>query len=833
MLGARTKRINSYGKRGHCIVSVSDERPTRKEIPNIFDEPDTQIQWAPIASRMRRREDVHTSFPSKSTPSRVIHVQRKKPILSPLRKKKPAIGSRDARATETSSNHVIVEGRDNKFDDTLHTSGTGELTRTPLSAYSLNVASSPLAAKKGKRAVSKAAPSKLHRPSSQVIDVDIIVIDGSGKTITKERRISRNIVMNSRKPNVASHSHGAEQSTQNASEDSETELADRNRRRGRLRKHAIVRSICSDKESEVELNVSPSTGESTSPSATINEPEIRFPTEPNEVRSIQRETSTPPVSHSESKGGIIPASLGLNDARPRLLEQRRKLNNKSLVCTHHYHHIPSPIAPRRQLTPIRAVRSSRNMVVPPSPPTPTDFDTSIDLSDFDVDSSAFLDASSNSSDPAIPNYLKPLLQECHQETCGLYEFSAFIKSFPYDPIIRSSLTDHSSTSLGFKKIGEASYSEVFGIGDVVLKIIPLRDESSEHNDLSNQKPGGGARREADGMEGPASSDAKDVRKEIIVTRAMGEVCDGFVKLLKAYIVRGKYPELLLRLWDDYNEQRGSESIRPDTFTASQVYAIIVLPNGGPDLEAYTFTNAGKTGWRQSCSLFWQVCKSLAHAEQLVSFEHRDLHWGQILVNDLPVAFAASLGKSGTEGTRERLYMDESAHGVQATIIDLGLSRMDATDGNGAEKIYWTALDEEIFMGEGDYQFNVYRIMRDHIADDWESFNPVTNVMWLHYLVLKLVHSKRLKPPSSRAAQSARSMYTERECYNCLVEMENMLADCIANLSHGKKVTKTTKGRARRKTQAPVQLERRVLARSTCAGDVVQYGVTKGWIMPIA
>lgn len=59
---------------------------------------------------------------------------------------------------------------------------------------------------------------------------------------------------------------------------------------------------------------------------------------------------------------------------------------------------------------------------------------------------------------------------------------------------------------------------------------------------------------------------------------------------------------------------------PDSFKLSQVYAIIVLPNGGPDLEAYTFHSASRTGWRQACSLFWQVAKSLAHAEHLVSFE---------------------------------------------------------------------------------------------------------------------------------------------------------------------------------------------------------------------
>jgi serine/threonine-protein kinase haspin len=122
---------------------------------------------------------------------------------------------------------------------------------------------------------------------------------------------------------------------------------------------------------------------------------------------------------------------------------------------------------------------------------------------------------------------------------------------------------------------------------------------------------------------------------------MGEVYGGFIKLLKTYVVKGRYPEVLLRLWDEYNEQKVSESVRPgkffgslnyehhitesflkDTFKVSQTYAIIILPNEGPDLEAYTFHNPSRSGWRQACSLFWQVAKSLGHAEHLVSFEVR-------------------------------------------------------------------------------------------------------------------------------------------------------------------------------------------------------------------
>jgi serine/threonine-protein kinase haspin len=60
----------------------------------------------------------------------------------------------------------------------------------------------------------------------------------------------------------------------------------------------------------------------------------------------------------------------------------------------------------------------------------------------------------------------------------------------------------------------------------------------------------------------------------------------------------------------------------DSFSLAQVYAIIVLPNGGPDLEAFTFKNATRTGWHQACSIFWQVARALEQAEELVAFEVR-------------------------------------------------------------------------------------------------------------------------------------------------------------------------------------------------------------------
>lgn len=69
-------------------------------------------------------------------------------------------------------------------------------------------------------------------------------------------------------------------------------------------------------------------------------------------------------------------------------------------------------------------------------------------------------------------------------------------------------------------------------------------------------------------------------------------------------------------------------------------------------------------------------------------------------------------------------MDDPSIGVKCTIIDLGLARID----HGCGDAYWTPFEEEIFDGEGDYQYDVYRMMRKSKKDNWEAFQPLTNVM---------------------------------------------------------------------------------------------------------
>lgn len=69
-------------------------------------------------------------------------------------------------------------------------------------------------------------------------------------------------------------------------------------------------------------------------------------------------------------------------------------------------------------------------------------------------------------------------------------------------------------------------------------------------------------------------------------------------------------------------------------------------------------------------------------------------------------------------------LDDPWHGVQSTIIDLGLSRIDHGHGDS----FWTPFDDEIFEGRGDYQYDIYRMMRHHNKGEWPSFKPLSNIM---------------------------------------------------------------------------------------------------------
>ncbi|KAJ3888788.1 hypothetical protein GG344DRAFT_52911 [Lentinula edodes] len=766
MLGTRTKQINSYGKRSQRIVSVFQSESGSKA--SIFDDlPPTKL--APVASRMKKKrsENAVDVRPKLASPKhRQVQKKKQSPLAQPLRQKL----MRAQMGRKVSNTKTAVENSP---------------TRTPLAMYPLNTPGSPaipsgLLRKKARP--SSAIRTPLMKTRSDLVEVDIIILDDQGKTISRERRVSKG-------KNVEPGNSSFERSDNDE---------------GPIRPRKRLRNFVITSEDE-----SSSDDEDVVPSPVVN-PKLQVVKLPLHPPLPVPSRSLPYVlvpSPSPELAAILKATNTTDPTSPPLAPLP--------LIDYDLPHIVKP----RKLTPIKG--RGRGFLRPPSPPSPlSDSDLEISFSDLDLGVDIGPVDTSLELPPVIPEYLRPLLEECQQSMTGLHEFSAFIDTFAFDPAVRGILP---AKNLRFRKVGEASFSEVFGIGDVVLKVIPLRDESSAS--LSGSQKA----RMSDCADLPAPTDAKDVLKEVIVTRAMGEVCERFVKLVKAYVVRGRYPEVLLELWDRFAEEHGSESVRPDSFSVSQAYAIIVLPNGGPDLEAYIFSNPSKR-WRHACSIFWQVTKALARAEQLVSFEHRDLHWGQILIKELPMASGLPMQQQqlNTPARKHstKSYMDDSSMGIEVTLIDLGLARMDAGDGQGGEMIHWTPFDEDVFTSEGDYQFDIYRMMKKQNGDSWETFTPSTNVLWLHYVLTRLLHSKGLRAPAAprQGVHHPSSQFTERDCYECLIDIEQWLAKLTKPL-----LASTKKAKSKKKVAAPKVGD----APPLCAGEIVEYGIKKRWVKALS
>jgi serine/threonine-protein kinase haspin len=79
-------------------------------------------------------------------------------------------------------------------------------------------------------------------------------------------------------------------------------------------------------------------------------------------------------------------------------------------------------------------------------------------------------------------------------------------------------------------------------------------------------------------------------------------------MLGCFVTEGYYPATLLSLWDEYDNEKGSENDRPDEnlLLAEQRFVVMLLDNGGGDLEKAELSTAAK-----AVAIFNQVVHSLA------------------------------------------------------------------------------------------------------------------------------------------------------------------------------------------------------------------------------
>ncbi|KAG8742435.1 hypothetical protein FRC10_001449 [Ceratobasidium sp. 414] len=466
-----------------------------------------------------------------------------------------------------------------------------------------------------------------------------------------------------------------------------------------------------------------------------------------------------PLGPSKSRQSIMTVEIPAQPRKIKPTAQEQPAKTQLTEQTGRQHELSErPESLRKSRSTKRTFTNAKPKSIPTQPPTPTQIEPEAPPST----SASRLRPSAkpqtrNQPQPSRPEpkptssispyspSLQSLLSTCSQSEP--IDLEVFVSTFSTDDVH----TLYPASRRRWRKIGEASYSEVFGLGGVVVKVVPLRVEGTEAG--------------AD-IDEPCVSELEDVEKEIAITRAMGEIQSGFITLIRAHVARGSYPRELLELWDAYDKEFTSESMRPDCFSPSQLYVLLVLPDGGPDLEHYTFVP--RTSWRTASSIFWQVSQTLAQAESLVRFEHRDLHWGQILIQNVPKSKSKVKPKTGPP--------------VRVTLIDLGLSRMDTH----TQTPWCTELEPEIFEGKGDYQFDVYRMMKAHClgrGGGWEEHQPLTNVMWLHYLARQLLTAKGLRKPDTVTSRyhTAEDVQAESRACACLVDVEKMLGASVAKV----------------------------------------------------
>ncbi|RZC48777.1 hypothetical protein C5167_017203 [Papaver somniferum] len=298
-----------------------------------------------------------------------------------------------------------------------------------------------------------------------------------------------------------------------------------------------------------------------------------------------------------------------------------------------------------------------------------------------------------------------------------------------------------------EKIGEGTFGEAFMAGGRVCKIVPIDGDFKVNGEVQKR--------------------SSELLEEVLLSWALNSLkgqegdldntCTTFIETIDVRVCQGVYDASLIKAWDDWDVTNKSANDHPKEFPEEQCYLVFVLAHGGKDLESFVLSD-----FEEAQSLLVQVAAALAVAEAAYEFEHRDLHWGNILLTHTQ----AESKKFVLEGRQ----MWARTFGLSVSIIDFTLSRI-----NTGEAIHYLDLsnDPDLFKGpKGCKQSETYRQMREVTEECWEGSFPKTNVLWLQYLVDILL----LKKSFSRTKNDERDLRSLKKRLGTCCSAKEAIAD---------------------------------------------------------
>ncbi|KAI2805560.1 Serine/threonine-protein kinase haspin [Blomia tropicalis] len=235
----------------------------------------------------------------------------------------------------------------------------------------------------------------------------------------------------------------------------------------------------------------------------------------------------------------------------------------------------------------------------------------------------------------------------------------------------------------------------------------------------------------------------DVYQEIVIMKMLSNLHDNvsdiagyeyqthsFPRIFRSRVVHGEIPNyFLIRKYDETIPKIKKVDRFDDTFGVPREYLVVVMKFGGDSLwDRIQSFSKDKLLPDQIISLCYQTILALAVSEQVLQFEHRDLHICNMLVKE-------TKKKEVHFKIRSVDYYVKS-FSIKACIIDTTFSRMAV-----AGVIHYTDLSSRLKSStenpKPEEHEIVYADMYRLVADRWTEWFPQTNVQWLRYCFKEL------------------------------------------------------------------------------------------------